>query len=363
MEFIIKKHVLSPMLAKTKGLVMEKDLKPVLCNFYLEVMSGTLRLMGTDMSLSVVASTSLVEIKEEGRTLLPGKLFDEVVKSIDAEDIRICVKEGKADIYADEYHSSMVLSNANMDEYPSLPNLSEAVCQALDRKEFLSAFAKILVAVSRDVKRPQMQLVNIQNGCMVATDGAQYQEAQISYEGELLLTLSVAEELVRVLRISEESVFHLGEVDDYIAVRIGEDEFIGQKTVEKFQSVCLITEAAAKNDQKLAVSRASLLAAIKRCRIMANPETNVISMELDENRAVLRCEDKYGNFATESLDVYWVSPHRIIGANALFLYNLIESNSGDDVTIFLGVDVGMRKSYLALRDGDEHLAILTQANI
>ena len=286
-------------------------------------------------------------------------MFGDIIKSIKADaEVSISIEGGKASIRAIGTSWSININEA-VDEYPKLPKLEVSEFVLVNRGDFLTKIGKVLVAVSRDIKRPEMQLVRIMDNSIIATDGAQCQEESFPFDDSLVLSLSVLEQLVFLLKRVEVDTFMIGQTNEQIVVRVNSDEFVGAKAIAKFPNVDMLKERVTGNNILVSGTKEILLGAIKRVRILANQETNAISLSISKGRGVFRCEDKFGNFAEEVVDIFYDGEDRVVNANANFLYNLIETNSDPTVNLYLGTDEGSRRSYILLKE-EGHIGILSQ---
>lgn len=359
MEIEISQVVLQILLDKTGHLLQTKDLKPILTNYFVSAEDGVVTVVGSNLELSVTAQTDNVEVKETGNVLLPAGVFSNIIKSIgDKEVILLSVKDSRVVVKAKGAKWEFA-TNTAVDEYPQLPDYEVDSKLMVDKGDFLEKVSKVLIAVSRDTKRPQMQLVNFSDNLMVASDGAQYQEAAFDFSGSMVIPLLVLEELVRFLKLSHCEHFTIGQSENIISVLADGDCFVGAKSVADFPDVSRIKDAVSENSSIVSAQKSILLNAIRRVMILSNQETNAVKLSVSEDSGVFSCEDKFGNQAKESITLFYDGEPRDLQVNGNFFIKLLLSSTSPDIQLYLGEDVGMRKSYIQLKE-ENHIGIISQ---
>jgi DNA polymerase-3 subunit beta len=144
---------------------------PVLQGLWCEAGGGRLKVTGTDLEITVHTSGP-VEVLEEGKAVIPGRLLGEAVRKMPAGVVTIGVTEGEVEIIGKGPRFSIRL--LNLDDYP---NLDESPVEGveIDGDELATALAQVVVAASSDAARPILTGVLFEAGedglRVVATDG------------------------------------------------------------------------------------------------------------------------------------------------------------------------------------------------
>jgi len=142
-------------------------LQGVLCN----VSGNALDVTGTDLEVTVRTNTE-VEVMEEGRFVVPGRLITEAVRKMPNGAVTIASNDGEIEI--EGKGPRFALRELAVDDFPDLsePDLSGAI--SVDGDQLASAIAQATVAASGDAARPILTGVLIENGedgvRLVATD-------------------------------------------------------------------------------------------------------------------------------------------------------------------------------------------------
>ena len=144
---------------------------PILQGVLCEVTGSTLHVTGTDLEMTV-RTTADVEVMEEGRFVVPGKLVTEAIRKMPNGAVTMSSSDGEIEIVGNGPRFS--IRELAADDFPELgdPDFSGAV--AVDGDLLASAIAQVTVAASNDAARPILTGVLVENGesglRLVATD-------------------------------------------------------------------------------------------------------------------------------------------------------------------------------------------------
>lgn len=363
MRLETKKFVLQALLEKASSVLPTRDVMPVLKNFQVEVTAGRIRVVATDLELSVLAATEMVKVQEEGTAVFPGKRLLDIVKEAEDGDLLLDVVDGTAHISIGRASWTLKLQDGT--EYPPLPETDEVEFFSVERMKLLSAINSVRYAAATDTVRPSLMLIDVHDGRMRASDGVRFQQVDIAFPLDVQIPINAVDDLVKLLRTTELATVEVGESEDHLVFRVGADAFIANKLTAQFPEVDeVLLKPALTNDQELNVDREELMAAIKRVRITADDETSAVVLALSENKLSVRSQDKFGNTADEGLDVRWEGEDREVAFNHQHLSQMLEMADAKSCSFFLGPDGKTRKSPLLLRDDESgQLGVLNQIRL
>jgi DNA polymerase-3 subunit beta len=144
---------------------------PILQGVLCEVSGNSLNVVGTDLEVTV-RTTAEVEVMEEGRFVVPGRLITEAVRKMPAGVVTIASNEGEIEIEGRGPRFS--LRELAVDDFPELGDPDFAGATSIDGDHLASAIAQATVAASSDAARPILTGVLIENADdgvrLVATD-------------------------------------------------------------------------------------------------------------------------------------------------------------------------------------------------
>lgn len=360
LAFATKKFVLQAQLEKAAFVLPSKDHIPVLKHFQIEVSDDGLRVMATDLELSVLASTPVIaQERRVGTAMFPGVKFLQLIKEAADSDIHVDVHDGYAHIECGPTTWNLRLRDGA--EYPDLPNVAEVEFHKINRVKFLGGIAAVRYAAAHDQTRTNLMMIDFTNGKMVACDGARYQEADLigkearkdgaSFPLSLQIPIGAVPNLLKLLKTTEGEDILIGETDNALVFNIGSDMFVANKLTVSFPDMdTLLKRPAMENHEILTVDRQELIEAVRRVRITADPETSAIVLSLAPNELTVRTKDKYGNESDQSIHAGWAEESREIAVNHAYLSDMLEMTDSKTCTFRLGPDTKTKKASLVLED-------------
>lgn len=367
LRFTIRRHVLQVLLDKAATVVPTHDVMPVLKNFLVQLDEDKLRVIATDLELSMVVTTPLVEVTTPGTCVLPAKKMLTIVREADDGDVQIRVTGTSAHIIVGR--ASWTLKLAGGDDYPPMPAVSDIAFTGVDRIALAGALNAVKYAASRDPNRASLNMVDINGGRLIATDGSRFQQALLPLfpaSMQLRIPIAAVDDLLRLLKISDLQDIHIGQSDNHLIFRFGPDIFIVSKLIAQFPDMeQQLLRPAMTNKHKLSVDRAELLNAVKRVRINADTESSAIALIITKTTLTVQAKDKFGNTAAETLDAaYTGGTDRTIVVNHGFLSDMFKGYRAETAAFRLGDDTRDRKSMVLLEDtvGGGSLGVLQQMN-
>jgi DNA polymerase-3 subunit beta len=161
---------LADVLARANRAVGTRTALPVLQGLLCEVSGTTLRVTGTDLDITVRTSAE-VEVMEEGRAVIPGRLLSEAVRKMPAGSVTVGTTENDIEIQGNG--PRFTLRPLSLDDFP----LHEEVVAdgvEVDGEELAEAINQVTIAASGDGARPILTGVLFEGSDtglrMVATD-------------------------------------------------------------------------------------------------------------------------------------------------------------------------------------------------
>ena len=369
MRFRANKFVLSNLVDLVAPIVPARDIEPVLKNFHVLIRDGELQMLATDLSLSILARSSLLDVQEEGEAVIPADKFKHVIKT--AEDTLIDVEVTATDTLISAGRTNWSLSLPLEADFPPFPDYKQVRFEPVNRERFHKALMMVRPAVSDDMNRPDLSVVDVSGGVVRATDGSRYHQCEVDIEQSFQLSLSAVTELIRRLRVAEDEVIGIGvarpvgDVDadvSHVVLSIGQDIFAAVLPYATFPDVQrLLIDPAKDNDQELQVDRKKLQASVSRTQITADKYTSLMSIALDTNRAVLACENRFLDSSQDQIDVRWGYGQRSVYVNWDNLDSTVGVLSEPVVSIKFGHDVASQQSPLWIEEPtSKFLAIVHQ---
>ena len=308
---------------------------PVLAGLRLELTGDTLVITGSDLDLTITVSLEVAG-NEDGVAVVPAKLLSDVVRAVEPGAVEIGIEGGDAQISAGR--SQFSLRTIPADEYPQLTDVEGDGVQ-LDAEALAEALRQVVPAASSDDSRPiltgVLMAAETEGLRLVATDSYRLSvrdlvgtTSVLASEQSILVPSRALTELTRLLSGDDGVVLHLGERDASFAVgrtrvttRLIEGDFPNYRG--------LIPDS---NPNKLTVSRAALLDAVRRVRLLAQEATPVrMAMSADGLELVAMTQDV--GQAHESVDASYNGDDLTVAFNADYLSVGLDVAPGDEVTL------------------------------
>lgn len=163
MKFSISKSELQSVLAIAQKGVSNRSTLPVLSGILLDVTDDGLVLQSTDLELSIQCSAAAL-VEEKGRTVVPGKLFSDIVKSLPDAAVSISALDGEIQLTCDT--SAFSLKTLAAEDFPGFPKVEATKTIKLPSATFSRMVRRVNRAVSHDESRA------ILTGILVETEGS-----------------------------------------------------------------------------------------------------------------------------------------------------------------------------------------------
>lgn len=349
LSFTVKRFVFQILLEKASSVVPVKEIAPVLKNYQVEITPSSIRVIATDMELSILSFTEMVSATGTGTVFFPAKRLLSILREASDGDVMVVIKDGVANIRIG--HTSWDLKLANGADYPYMPDVADLTFHQVDRPGFLSAIAAVRYAAAKDATRPHLMLLDFSKGKVTACDGSRFQQAPFEFPLDVQIPVGAVDDLVRLLRATELESVGVAEHANYLAFRVGSDVFLANKMPVTFPDMEeVILRPALENQDILTVDRSDLLDAIKRVRINTDPETGAIGLRVAPGKLTVMSRDRDHNGAEEEISCGWEGPERMVVVNHTFLSDMLGMYSQVTCTFRLGPDTKSKKSPLFLQD-------------
>ncbi len=191
---------LADVLARANRAVGARTALPVLQGLLCEVSGTTLRVTGTDLDVTVRTAAE-VEVMEEGRAVIPGRLLSEAVRKMPAGAVTIGVSD--TDIEIQGNGPRFTLRPLTVDDFPVQEDVVTDGVE-VDGEELAEAISQVTIAASGDGARPILTGVLFESSDeglrMVATDSYRLAKKElkgVGLEGSALVPARGLRELPR----------------------------------------------------------------------------------------------------------------------------------------------------------------------
>jgi DNA polymerase-3 subunit beta len=313
----------------------------VLSGILLSAGEGGLSLAATDMELSL-RTTLGAEVDGDGAVVVPGRLLVDLARLLPEDGVTVEYRpeEGVAQITSGS--ATYRLNTYSAEDFPRLPPV-DAQLHAVDRDALLETVERVARSASRDESRPVLTgiLVRFEAGklVMVATDSyrlsvKETELASTAPELEAIIPARALQELVRLgaggggggdtveLGVHENHVV-FGTGDEWLTTRRIDGQFPNYRQ--------LLPESF---EVELTVARSELYDVVRRVAVLAQ-RNSPLQLRFTEGELSVSVQAQDVGEAKESLPVSYSGEEFVVGFNAEFLRDGIDSIRGDDVLLKL----------------------------
>jgi DNA polymerase-3 subunit beta len=290
MKVLAPRETLHQNLAAISGVVSPHTSLPILSNVLVQATQGSVVLTATDLDVTVKVACE-VDVREEGTLTVPARKFQDVLRELPDETIRLEKQDSRLVIESGKNHFE--IHALPEEDYPVAPRVQEDAGIRI-RAELVRDWADLLLfAVSKDESRPVLGGVlweiDERGFTMVATNG--HRLSLLTHPGKfrkiaglddliippkamhLLMRLSAPDEEIELIPGENHLLFKGGEYEIYSRLLEG--------PYPNYQQVI-----PKDNDKVAILNRQELLGAVRRTSLLANVATKRI--ELGFEKSVLR---------------------------------------------------------------------------
>ncbi len=367
MKFTISSSALLSVLSTTGKVISNKNTFPILDYFLLELNNGELKVTTSDLETTFISTIEVDNAEVDGNVAAPGKLMLDSLKEFAEMPLDIEVNSSTWEITLSWKSGSLSIPGANPTSYPAIQTLADEQKEmSFEASELLSGINKTLFATADDELRPVMNGIffNVTPGNMtfVATDAHKLVKYSVDTTQDITASFILPKKPANLLK----SI--LMKVDDSVEVKYDSQNVIfsfGHNTM-----VCRLIEGTypnynavipTKNPNKVLVDRVELINSIKRVAVCSNPTTNLIRMDIVDNRLSLKAQDiDFSVSANETLSCSYDSEAITIGFKSTFLVEILNNTETPTVMIELADSsrAGVFKAVSDEKDSGESLMLL-----
>ena len=333
-ELVAKLGVVSRAVS-TRGTVQ------VLSGILLRTDGGTLTLAATDMELSL-RTTLDAQVDGDGAVVIPGKPLVELARLLPESDVTIEYRpeEGTVEIVSGAYSSRLHVFNA--EDFPRLPAV-DAQLHSIDREALLETVDRVARSASRDESRPVLTgiLVRFEAGklVMVATDSYRLsvKETELDAAAPELEAIIPARALTELSRLAGGSTVELGVHENHVVFGTGAgdtaDAWLTTRRIDgQFPNYRqLLPETF---EVELTLPKSELADVVRRASVLAL-RNSPLRLRLAEGELTVSAQTQDVGETQETMPAAYTGEEFVIGFNAEFLRDGVDSIIGDDVRVKL----------------------------
>ena len=332
MKFTVSSSALLSVLSITGKVINNKSSLPILEHFLMELKDGVLRVTASDSETTLIGTLEVENVEREGMVAAPAKVLLDVLKECSEMPLTFDVNDNTWEIKITWHSGGSSVPGANPVSYPTNKTLAEDKTEiSLDVDTLVNGINKTIFATADDDFKPMMNGVffNIeQNGITsVATDGHKLVKFTTEHENNNSASFILPKKPANLLK-----ALLLKEEDD---VTVSFDKSNAVFTLKNYILICRLIEGdypnynaviPTANPNKILIDRIEFLNGIKRVAVCANSATNLVRLDVADNKLTLTAQDV--NFyvsANESLNCSYEGSPISIGFKSIFLVEILSN--------------------------------------
>lgn len=332
MKFTVSSSALLSLLSTTGKVINNKSSLPILEHFLMELKDGVLRVTASDSETTLIGTLEVENIEREGMVAAPAKVLLDVLKECSEMPLTFDVNDSTWEIKITWHGGSSSVPGANPVSYPTNKTLAEDKSEiSVDVDTLVNGINKTIFATADDDFKPMMNGVffNIepQGITYVATDAHKLVKFTAEHENQISASFILPKKPANLLK-----AMLLKEEED---VTISFDQSNAVFTLKSYTLICRLIEGnypnynaviPAANPNKMLIDRIELLNGIKRVAVCANSATNLIRLDIADNKLTLTAQD--ANFyvsANQSISCSYEGDPITIGFKSVFLVEILSN--------------------------------------
>ena len=342
MKFTISSSALLSLLATTGKVISNKCSLPILEHFLMELKNGELTVTTSDLETTLIGSIKVDNVEQEGTIAAPAKLMLDSLKEFAEMPLTIEVNDTTWEIKITWASGHLSIPGASAVSYPSVQTLgAESKIITLDVDTLVSGISHTIFATADDELRPVMNGIyfDFQPDTLtfVATDAHKLVKYAAEQSNDFTASFILPKKPSNLLRNL------LAKEEDAVEVTFDAKNVTFQ--LKNFKLVCRLIEGnypnynaviPTANPNKVLVDRIELLNGIKRVAVCSNPTTNLIRMDISDNRVNLTAQDiDFSVSANETISCSYEGQKVTIGFKSTFLVEILSNIDTPTVVVEL----------------------------
>ncbi len=342
MKFTVSSSALLSLLATTGKVISNKSSLPILEYFLMELKDGELTVTTSDLETTLIGSITVDNVEREGVIAAPGKLMLDSLKEFPEMPLIIEVNDTTWEIQITWASGHLSIPGASAVSYPAVQTLgNERKNITLDVDLLVNGINKTIFATADDELRPVMNGVyfdfSTEALTFVATDAHKLVKYNAENSSDITSSFILPKKpanLLKALLAKEEE-----------PVNVAFDAKNVTFELKNFKLVCRLIEGnypnynaviPTANPNKVLIDRVEFVNGIKRVAVCSNPSTNLIRMDIADNKVNLTAQDiDFSVSANETISCSYDGQPVTIGFKSTFLVEILSNIDTPTVVVEL----------------------------
>ena len=343
MKFVVSSTALLNVLQTSNKVVSNKNTLPILDNFLFELKDGVLKITASDLETTMIGTLKVDSMEQEGVIAAPVKLMIDSLKEFSEQPLTIEANESTWEIQISWKTGKLAIPGTSGLSYPTQPALDEETKQeiSVDTNLLLTGINKTIFATADDELRPIMNgvYINIEPASItfVATDAHKLVKYSSEQPSELTAAFILPKKPANLLKgmlLKEEAPVKVSFDSKNVLFNLKNHTLVCRLIEGSYPNYNAVIPTA--NPNKVLIDRIELVNGIKRVAVCSNPATNLIRMDIADNKINLTAQDiDYSMSANETISCSYDGQSITIGFKSTFLVEILSNIETPTVVIEL----------------------------
>ena len=344
MKFTVSSSALLSLLATTGKVISNKNTLPILDYFLMELQDDGLKVTASDLETTITGCIAVDKADSAGVVAAPAKLMLDSLKEFPEMPLVFEVNDKTWEIKVSWKSGSLSIPGVSPVSYPAVPAVNEADKHEVtfDVDTLVNGINKTIFATADDELRPIMNGVyfnlDTDGVTFVATDAHKLvkyttEETKTDVKASFILPKKPASLLKNIL-LREEGAIGVCFDSKNVVFKLKNHTLVCRLIEGNYPNYNGVIPQ--NNTNKLLIDRAELVNGIRRVAVCSNPTTNLIRMDIADNKVTLTAQDiDFSVSANESLDCSYEGVPVVIGFKSTFLVDILSNIETPTVDIQL----------------------------
>lgn len=335
MKFAIAKKELQDALSVVIAGVAINSTLPVMAGIFVRAENDEVTFESTDLDFSCQVSAGAA-VEEPGQTVLPGKLFFEIVKNMEDARVSVSADEQKAFITCEG--SAFSTNVLNPEEFPKFPNIETNECLEIELSKFQAMVKRVNKTAAKDESKGVFTGVffRLKDGKISAVTSdairvsiaEEKDESNNASEFDAILPMHFLNDICNIN--DEGQIVKIGKNENQIVIKVGSSTFINRRLNGDFPDFEKLINS--NNETTVVVNRQAFISAIRRVSILKSDATPVyINVDVEKSMMQLSLNAESGEIATEVLQANCFGDSSTIAFDGANLIDGISAAGTNDI--------------------------------
>jgi DNA polymerase-3 subunit beta len=343
MKFVVSSALLSSHLQTISRVINSKNTLPILDCFLLELKDNKLTITAADNEIRMETFVEVVDHEGEGSLAINAKNLLDPLRELPDQPLTFDINDETLEVYIYYHNGKYNFIGLKGEDYPQPKELKEdALSLNMDSQILLSGINRTIFATADDELRPVMNGIyfdiSTENLIFVASDGHKLvRVASTDVKGDRSASFILPKKPANLLRSvlpREDGEVSLIFDDNHAVIKLSKYSMLCRFVEGRYPNYNSVIPV--DNPNKVTLDRLNFLNAVKRVSVFSNPSSNLVKMQLSEDKILITAQDiDYLTAAEEMITCQYAGTAMSIGFKADFLADILNNIPSTEVIIEL----------------------------